>query len=97
MDIDGRISGNSCGLTQYRVCFPSALPAAGTYNFQFPPGTPVTLHQAVGGTGYTYNQAEGTGSITYSRSEEHTSELQSLMRISFAVFCLIKKHTLSIQ
>src|SRR3546814_5882581 len=25
------------------------------------------------------------------RSEEHTSELQSLMRISFAVFCLIKK------
>src|SRR3546814_2387873 len=29
------------------------------------------------------------------RSEEHTSELQSLMRISYAVFCLIKKITLS--
>src|SRR3546814_3421754 len=28
------------------------------------------------------------------RSEEHTSELQSLMRISYAVFCLKKKHTL---
>src|SRR3546814_997975 len=27
----------------------------------------------------------------YSRSEEHTSELQSLMRISYAVFCLNKK------
>src|SRR3546814_8855118 len=27
-----------------------------------------------------------------SRSEEHTSELQSLMRISYAVFCLIKKN-----
>src|SRR3546814_6116066 len=27
------------------------------------------------------------------RSEEHTSELQSLMRISYAVFCLIKKKT----
>src|SRR3546814_4441336 len=26
------------------------------------------------------------------RSEEHTSELQSLMRISYAVFCLIKKY-----
>src|SRR3546814_10804304 len=26
------------------------------------------------------------------RSEEHTSELQSLMRISYAVFCLQKKH-----
>src|SRR3546814_6701309 len=28
------------------------------------------------------------------RSEEHTSELQSLMRISYAVFCLTKKNTL---
>src|SRR3546814_2242511 len=28
-----------------------------------------------------------------SRSEEHTSELQSLMRISYAVFCLKQKHT----
>src|SRR3546814_6394815 len=26
------------------------------------------------------------------RSEEHTSELQSLMRLSYAVFCLKKKH-----
>src|SRR3546814_4964495 len=35
------------------------------------------------------------------RSEEHTSELQSLMRISYAVFCLKKKkkkiHSLTIQ
>src|SRR3546814_6991288 len=30
------------------------------------------------------------------RSEEHTSELQSLMRISYAVFCLKKKNTHSI-
>src|SRR3546814_3539544 len=30
--------------------------------------------------------------ITHPRSEEHTSELQSLMRISYAVFCL-KKNT----
>src|SRR3546814_1531769 len=30
------------------------------------------------------------------RSEEHTSELQSLMRISYAVFCLKKKTTLQI-
>src|SRR3546814_4960182 len=29
------------------------------------------------------------------RSEEHTSELQSLMRISYAVFCLKKKNTQS--
>src|SRR3546814_1678471 len=30
------------------------------------------------------------------RSEEHTSELQSLMRISYAVFCLKKKNTTKI-
>src|SRR3546814_1720154 len=30
----------------------------------------------------------------YRRSEEHTSELQSLMRISYAVFCLKKKKTI---
>src|SRR3546814_3451634 len=30
-------------------------------------------------------------SYVLSRSEEHTSELQSLMRISYAVFCLKKK------
>src|SRR3546814_9160153 len=30
---------------------------------------------------------------TWWRSEEHTSELQSLMRISYAVFCLKKKNT----
>src|SRR3546814_10245009 len=29
---------------------------------------------------------------SFARSEEHTSELQSLMRISYAVFCLKKKN-----
>src|SRR3546814_5926203 len=39
-------------------------------------------------------QAEGDGirqTAVAVRSEEHTSELQSLMRISYAVFCLKKK------
>src|SRR3546814_7217840 len=31
---------------------------------------------------------------SFSRSEEHTSELQSLMRISYAVFCLKKKNNI---
>src|SRR3546814_5233439 len=35
----------------------------------------------------------GRGRRRNSRSEEHTSELQSLMRISYAVFCLKKKNT----
>src|SRR3546814_5333620 len=34
----------------------------------------------------------GRPSHIYDRSEEHTSELQSLMRISYAVFCLKKKN-----
>src|SRR3546814_9659832 len=33
--------------------------------------------------------------VDVGRSEEHTSELQSLMRISYAVFCLKKKKTLT--
>src|SRR3546814_4640238 len=33
----------------------------------------------------------------YHRSEEHTSELQSLMRISYAVFCLKKKNNTPIK
>src|SRR3546814_9928219 len=32
-----------------------------------------------------------TSALAIARSEEHTSELQSLMRISYAVFCLKKK------
>src|SRR3546814_8765564 len=31
------------------------------------------------------------------RSEEHTSELQSLMRISYAVFCLKKKNNITVH
>src|SRR3546814_2178347 len=37
--------------------------------------------------------ADQAAVITLDRSEEHTSELQSLMRSSYAVFCLKKKQT----
>src|SRR3546814_3041651 len=37
------------------------------------------------------------GKLGQNRSEEHTSELQSLMRISYAVFCLKKKNNLHKQ
>src|SRR3546814_3953151 len=41
-----------------------------------------------------HDPARNGGPATQHRSEEHTSELQSLMRISYAVFCLKKKtHT----
>src|SRR3546814_1796307 len=42
------------------------------------------------GRGYAPDAGDG-GMRGVSRSEEHTSELQSLMRISYAVFCLKKK------
>src|SRR3546814_10108450 len=37
-------------------------------------------------------RAGGLGRRIIIKSEEHTSELQSIMRISYAVFCLKKKH-----
>src|SRR3546814_14992056 len=50
---------------------------------------------AVSGVRTTSGDVNARASIlcagAWSRSEEHTSELQSLMRISYAVFCLKKK------
>src|SRR3546814_2599849 len=42
----------------------------------------------------TAQQLQFVESLDVIRSEEHTSELQSLMRISYAVFCLKKKKTI---
>src|SRR3546814_1655205 len=54
----------------------------------------LTIPEAFGGAGMNVSQYVRTiHTISYAmpRSEEHTSELQSLMRISYAVFCLKKK------
>src|SRR3546814_3462959 len=48
----------------------------------------VTSYHAAGGMHVRVDSGLYAG-----RSEEHTSELQSLMRISYAVFCLKKKKT----
>src|SRR3546814_7509160 len=55
------------------------IPVAGAAG---PALLPAAHHQTVLGAGHRHV-----------RSEEHTSELQSLMRISYAVFCLKKKKT----
>src|SRR3546814_3526108 len=47
----------------------------------------------VGGRGADRKAIFGHRFAARDRSEEHTSELQSLMRISYAVFCLKKKKT----
>src|SRR3546814_218261 len=52
----------------------------------------VTVHAEVGSGDGTVRRCTIRGEAIYPlRSEEHTSELQSLMRISYAVFCLKKK------
>src|SRR3546814_8960904 len=56
-----------------------------------------TEPHGLSGTGIELNDvhsrlnATRVGTVIRPRSEEHTSELQSLMRISYAVFCLKKK------
>src|SRR3546814_10366635 len=40
---------------------------------------------------FAWDAGHGCSPTLLARSEEHTSELQSLMRISYAVFCLKKK------
>src|SRR3546814_8747781 len=57
-------------------------------------GLPVNVMRVVmGDTALTADAGKTSASrqTFISRSEEHTSELQSLMRISYAVFCLKKK------
>src|SRR3546814_10515962 len=52
----------------------------------------VTPTAARRGVRNVLNNADEPLSFINARSEEHTSELQSLMRISYAVFCLKKKN-----
>src|SRR3546814_5930409 len=51
------------------------------------------LEAAGGGAAIILRDLICQAPVCADRSEEHTSELQSLMRISYAVFCLKKKKT----
>src|SRR3546814_7252171 len=58
----------------------------------------ITVVEGCGSNGCEYmtgGRVVILGSVGDNRSEEHTSELQSLMRISYAVFCLKKKKNIS--
>src|SRR3546814_6540739 len=57
-----------------------------------PADTAIMDPRRIAGFATAIGGAEGHTAIM-ARSEEHTSELQSLMRISYAVFCLQKKIT----
>src|SRR3546814_8898744 len=69
--------------------------AVGTLNYIYKMLAAVALipllYLARAGIRRYLGEARATELRAHARSEEHTSELQSLMRISYAVFCLKKK------
>src|SRR3546814_17351927 len=83
-------------LFPYTTLFRSAAPLAGALLY-----ISQTHDIALGGTAlFALSLGMGVpllviGASAGTRSEEHTSELQSLMRISYAVFCLTKKRTMN--
>src|SRR3546814_4774830 len=77
--------------TPYRWQSPDTLPRRPwIYGRQLLRGSAFVVI-APGATGKSSLLAGMALSLCTGRSEEHTSELQSLMRISYAVFCLKKK------
>src|SRR3546814_15237012 len=57
--------------------------------------TEAEARRLAGELGLTGAAADQAIAVMRGRSEEHTSELQSLMRISYAVFCLKKKKNIT--
>src|SRR3546814_5808375 len=78
--LSGRCTGTVVAAMKAAVLLPS---------FTLPPVVASSLAcEAITDAGFTNSLMTKAASV---RSEEHTSELQSLMRISYAVFCLKKK------
>src|SRR3546814_7111349 len=74
-------------MVAHHIFTPALALAASALAFSTPASA-----QLLGGSGGLGGGLGGSlGGTLGSRSEEHTSELQSLMRISYAVFCLKKK------
>src|SRR3546814_9807525 len=65
-------------------CSPGLKPASDRFPRDY-------CRQSASRAALSASASKGTPAIISSRSEEHTSELQSLMRISYAVFCLKKQ------
>src|SRR3546814_5582169 len=87
-------------LANYRLSAAEALAAVQEQNSQSPGGQigdlPLAGKTELNATILTqsrFTTPEQFANIILRRSEEHTSELQPLMRISYAVFCLKKKTT----
>src|SRR3546814_10690171 len=82
--LGGSFITNMTAFTQPRtIGLPRVFVPASTVNWEYALGSFVECDTP---------SACATSKINSSRSEEHTSELQSLMRISYAVFCLNKQN-----
>src|SRR3546814_2773317 len=68
--------------TRLRYCFSTVSVSGSSSSVVVPPGSAASPIRS---------NASADAGVPAARSEEHTSELQSLMRISYAVFCLKKK------
>src|SRR3546814_7139834 len=86
-----KLKGGAFGLGMQYLAWSFGVMAIGHLHMQIAHYTGFDLFSSllganIGGVAWVLALA-----VTWGRSEEHTSELQSLMRISYAVFCLKKK------
>src|SRR3546814_2089241 len=81
---------NRPGFTELGKKYQVGIPNSHSYNTFFNWGYDFTPNVSLYGSAH-YGMLMAEPMAFYRRSEEHTSELQSLMRISYAVFCLKKQ------
>src|SRR3546814_5742015 len=86
-DVMDRLGGVHAGNRSDRQRTVRALPAPVDAGARLDDGRPATGNPVTPGPRFI----DARHRLVEVRSEEHTSELQSLMRISYAVFCLNKK------
>src|SRR3546814_20279399 len=77
--------------TLFRSADHGSSHSMGGMNMRDKSKVPDSVKVGVGVDAIAMSPVDRTGDMAMARSEEHTSELQSLMRISYAVFCLKKK------
>src|SRR3546814_1931636 len=89
---NSNITGTSAAGGSMTVNLGAINRTGGLINFNLPAAGNITTSNA-GLGGWASRTGSRPARRLAARSEEHTSELQSLMRISYAVFCLKKKNT----
>src|SRR3546814_4816550 len=80
-------------LSSTPICYHGGSISATFSNKSMPIGLYAKQDDTRSGSQFQKPMMSMSSAAPIARSEEHTSELQSLMRISYAVFCLKKKNT----